>query len=218
MPEIVVVGGGGHAKGIISLLKRFPSYRLLGYTDLRDQGDILGIHYLGNDSQLAVIQKKYRGCLAVIGVGGVTISKVRNGIKQKLELLGYKLPAIISPTAVIGEEVLIGNGTVVFDGVVVNTGTRIGECVILNTHCTIDHDCVIGDFSHIAPGATLCGGVRVGQNSILSSGSIVIQYKTIGESCLVGAGATVVDDCCEPGLYLGTPARRKQDAAELVSR
>ena len=33
LDEIVVVGGGGHAKVVISILRKLESYRILGYTD-----------------------------------------------------------------------------------------------------------------------------------------------------------------------------------------
>ena len=61
----------------------------------------------------------------------------------------------------------IGEGTVIMAGVIIQPGVRIGKHVILNTGCTIDHDCVIEDYAHIAPGAHLCGNVRVGEGALV---------------------------------------------------
>ena len=33
MDAIVVIGGGGHAKVVISILRKLKRYRILGYTD-----------------------------------------------------------------------------------------------------------------------------------------------------------------------------------------
>jgi UDP-perosamine 4-acetyltransferase len=55
MEKIVVVGGGGHAKVLISILKKNADFEILGYTDLKDNGCILGIKYLGDDSVLTSI-------------------------------------------------------------------------------------------------------------------------------------------------------------------
>lgn len=207
MEKIVVIGGGGHAKSVIGIIKRLKKYELLGYVDHSDNGEILGVKYLGKDDMLTDIKKKHSNCQAVIGIGAVQVSEKRKTLIGKLRQMNFKLPVIVSPEAVINEDVSLGDGTVVHDGAVVNVGTTIGEGCIINTHASIDHDCTIADFAHIAPGATLSGGVVVEEGSIISVGANIIQYKKVARGCLVGAGATVVEDCLDPGVYLGTPAR-----------
>lgn len=207
--KVIVIGGGGHAKVVISILKKLSPFSILGYLDVADKGKILGVKYFGNDSILKDIRKKNQRCAAVIGVGNVSLSHPRKDIYKRLKDLQFELPAIISPQAIVNEDVRMGEGTVVMDGAVINSGTTIGQAAIINTHSSIDHDCVIGDFVHIAPGVVLSGGVKIGKNCLVSCGSQVIQSVTIGDNCLIGAGATVVENCIEPGVYLGTPAKRK---------
>jgi acetyltransferase-like isoleucine patch superfamily enzyme len=48
----------------------------------------------------------------------------------------------------------------------------------------------------------------VGSFSMIGAGATVIQGRKIVAGCVVGAGATVVSDLAEPGVYAGTPARR----------
>jgi len=208
MHDIVIIGGGGHAKVLISILKKLGSYRLLGYTDIQNKGELLGIKYLGDDTVLERLIKKNRSLAAALGLGTVAVDDKRPRILENLEYLGFALPAVISPQAVINEDVVIGSATVIFDGAIVNSGTKIGKAVILNTKSSVDHDCEIEDFVHIAPGATLSGGVKVGKNSLIGTGANVIQYKRIGENCVVGAGSTIIDDITEPGTYVGNPAKR----------
>jgi sugar O-acyltransferase (sialic acid O-acetyltransferase NeuD family) len=208
MNKIIVVGGGGHAKVLMSVIKKLNIYDILGYTDINDNGNLLNFKYLGNDSVLENIIKENPGCCAALGIGTVKINDKRKNIKENLEKLGFILPPIISPFAVVNEGVSVGSGTVIYDGVVVNTGTTIGEGVILNTRCSIDHDCGIGNYVHIAPGVTLSGGITVGDNCFLGTGSCVIHSTRITNNCVIGAGAAVVKDCNEEGTYLGVPARR----------
>ncbi len=209
MEKIIVIGGGGHAKSVISVIKKMGRFQILGYIDLSDKGPILGVGYLGDDRQLASIKNRYPDCQAAIGIGYVELSSKREGIQQQLSALGFELPVLISPTAVINEDVRIGRGTVIHDGVIINVDSVIGECVILNTKSSIDHDCRIGNFVHIAPGATLNGGVIIGKNSIIGTGSTIIQYKSVCDNCVIGAGAIVVEDCQNSGIYLGIPAEMK---------
>ena len=208
MDKIVVVGGGGHAKVLISILKKMKAYEIIGYTDIKNKGNILDVSYLGNDDILSELIKRQKHCSAAIGVGSVNLSEERKRIKNLVESLGFDLPAIVSPNAILNEDVSIGKATVVFDGVVVNSGTRIGECSIINTNSTVEHDCEIGDYVHIAPGATLSGGVKVGNNSFIGTGANIIQSKSICENCFIGAGSTVVENCLTRGTYAGIPAKK----------
>lgn len=203
--NIFIVGGGGHAKSVISVAKRCKAFKVVGYTDVRDQGKILGVPWIGTDQDWKAIQKKYK-CGAVIGIGTINVSDKRQKLAQQLKTAGLELPVIVSPTAIINDDVKIGQGTAIFDGVIVNSGSRIGEGCILNTGCIVDHDCVIGDFVHLAPGTVLSGGVKVGNNCLLGTASKVIQYRAIHSDCLVGAGAVVTKDIEKPGTYVGVPA------------
>ena len=207
--KVIVIGGGGHAKVIISILKKIKRFNTIGYLDTADKGRILGVKYLGDDKRLGEIKNRYGRCAAVIGIGTVAISDKRHKIKEKLESLGYALPAVVSPDAVVNEDVEIGEGAVIHDGAVINSGSCIGVCAIINTGSSVDHDCWIGDFVHIAPGAVLCGGVRVGDNSLIGAGATVIPYKKICRDSLIGAGAVVINDCDAPGVYMGIPAKKR---------
>jgi UDP-perosamine 4-acetyltransferase len=202
-----VLGGGGHAKVVITVLKR-SGYDILGYTDAADRGAILSVPYLGTDARLAGVLLDHPRCGAVVGVGKIDVSPRRSAIQSEAVALGFEFPPIVSPHAVINEGVRLGAGTVVMDGVVVNSGTEVGQACILNTNSSVDHDCRIGRNVHVAPGATLSGGVTVGDDCMIGTGSTIIQGLKVCADCLVGAGATVVTDLTEPGTYVGTPARR----------
>ena len=183
-------------------------YEIAGYTDPRDKGAILGVRYLGDDGILPELIRGHARCKAVIGVGKIDASGLRIALQTEIKELGFDFPSIVSPHAVINEEVILGPGSVVFDGVVINSGTKTGGACILNTNCTVEHDCRIGDNVHIAPGVTLSGGVTIGDNCMIGTGANIIQSVTIGDNCLIGAGSTVVKDITTPGTYVGNPARR----------
>jgi sugar O-acyltransferase (sialic acid O-acetyltransferase NeuD family) len=208
MDKIVIISGGGNSKVLITILKRLSKYDIVGYTDLKDNGSILGIKYIGDDSVLQNVLSEYVNCSAAIGMGMVDTSLKRKMLIEKIMKLGFKFPAIISNRAIIGEEISLGMGSLVFDGVVINSGTSIGKFCLLNTNSTIEHDCKIGNFTHISPAATLGGGVVVGENSLIGLGASIIQSKIIVNNCLIGAGAVVNKDCEVPGTYIGVPARR----------
>jgi acetyltransferase EpsM len=49
-----------------------------------------------------------------------------------------------------------------------------GNHAILNTNCSIDHDCEIGDFVHLAPNIALAGDVA-GEGTQVGIGACVIK-------------------------------------------
>lgn len=207
MNRIVIIGGGGHAKVLISNLKKLNSYEIVGYTDFADMGTILNIKYLSNDEILKELNDDHVH-YAAIGVGSITTSDIREKIYKNALNLGYEFPTIISRSAIVNEHIEIGEATMAFDGVVINSGSKIGKGVILNTNSTIEHDCKIDDFAHIAPGVTLSGGVSVGKYAMIGVGSSIVQGVKIGKRVLIGAGSVVTKDILESGTYVGCPARR----------
>lgn len=205
--KIIIIGGGGHAKVIISIIKKIKLYTILGYTDIKDRGHILGVKYLGTDSKLEKIIIQHPVCSAVIGVGKIDLDNKRQSIKQKLIDLKFILPTIISPTAIINEDVIIGSGTVVFDQSVINSGTKIGQMAIINTNCVVEHDCSLDDDVFIGPNSTICGGVFIHKNSFIGAGATIIPNLNITENCLIGAGSVIINNLNIPGTYVGVPGK-----------
>lgn len=207
---IVIIGGGGHAKVLISVLKKLKDFRIVGYTDIMDRGEILGVAYLGNDFSLRKPSGNGCAAYAAIGIGKTEKPDGRKRIISNLKKIGFRLPSIVSSDAIVNECVEIGAATVVFDGVVVNSGSLIGNAVILNTNSTVEHDCTIGDFTHIAPGVTLSGGVEIGENSFVGAGSTIIHGIKVAKNCIIGAGSTIIKDIRDSGRYVGNPVRKIQ--------
>jgi len=208
MDAIVVVGGGGHAKVVISILRKLNRYRILGYTDLKDNGAVAGVPYLGSDRELAALAARSNNLNAVLALGQVGLGEQRYELWTRLHSTVLSFPLIVSPHAVVNEGVSGGEGAVVMDGAVINSGASVGRGAIVNTNSTIEHDVALDDWVHVAPGATISGGVMVGRFSMIGAGATVIEGIRIAAGCIVGAGATVVHDLTEPGVYVGTPACR----------
>ena len=118
-------------------------------------------------------------------------------------------PILVHPNAVIAKNTVIGDGTVIMAGTVINPGAKIGRGCIINTCSSVDHDCVIGDFVHIAVGSHLSGTVKVGDATWIGAGATVSNNVSICGRCMIGAGAVVVDDITESGTYMGVPAVKK---------
>lgn len=119
---------------------------------------------------------------------------------------------VIHPKAVLTERCQLSFGIIAMAGVVVNPGARIGHNVVLNTSCSVDHDCIIADHAHLCPGVHLGGNVEVGELTMVGTGASVIPGVRIGRACEIGAGAVVTCDIPDNSLAIGVPAKVVSEA------
>jgi len=198
MEKIVLMGGGGHAKVVIDAIKCKGEYEIYGVVDpkLKKGDSVMGAKVMGGDEMLETIFKTgIKNAFVTIGsIGNERSVGARISATDLLKKIGFSLPVIIHPKAVIAGDVSLGEGTFVAAGAVINPGTKVGRSAIINTNSSIDHDCIIGDFVHVAPGATLSGGVRVGNETHIGTGANITQGVTIGQESLVKAGTLVSRD------------------------
>jgi len=187
MEEIVLIGFGGHAKSVADCIERSGKFCIVGYTDIEEQNS--KYNYLGDDENFQTIfDSGIKN--AVIGIGYLGKNNVRNVIYKKLKSIGFNLPVIIDPSAIVSETVQLGEGTFIGKGAIINTEAKIGKCCIINTKALVEHECCVADFSHIAVGAVLCGQVIVGKNAFIGANSTVIQNRNINDYEIVPAGYT----------------------------
>lgn len=127
---------------------------------------------------------------------------------SELRSAGAELVTLVHPSATVSRHARVGEGAVLCAGVVVSACAEIGVGSILNTGCSVDHDCVLASGVHISPGAHLAGGVKVGSCSWIGIGASVRQLVSIGENVVVGAGAAVINDVPDGFVVAGVPAKR----------
>ena len=201
MKKIVIIGASGHGKVAADIALK------CGYTDIVFLDDNISIKNCGRHSVVGSNDRveDINGDV-IVAIGN---SAARRRIQESIE--EERLAVLIHPDAVVAEDVTIGSGTVVMAGTVINPGSMIGRGCIINTCASVDHDCKLGDYVHVALGAHLAGSVEVGDETWIGAGATVSNNIEICGRCMIGAGAVVVKDIEEAATYLGVPARQKQE-------
>lgn len=200
MPEqIIIIGAGGHAKVIADIIHRSGD-SVAGYLDDKDPAKLPEYHILGKVADAEAYAQKGYAFLCAIGDNAT-----RQSVTARYALRWH---TAVHPSAVIAEDVVIGEGTVVMAGAIVNSGSRIGRHAIVNTAASVDHDNLLGDYVHLSPGVHLAGRVSVGEGTWIGVGACVINDLYICDGCVIGAGAAVVRDIDERGVYVGVPAKK----------
>lgn len=192
-PRIVIYGAGGHGKVVADVVEKQGIYELVGFVDDARKDKVFGIPVVGTCADL----ESLRGRGIEFAVSAVGDAEVREMTDNRLLAAGFTLCAAIHPSAQIARGARIGEGSVVMPGAVVGPDVVLGRSCIINTCSSVDHDCVLGSYVHVAPGAHLCGEVHVGSHALVGAGATALPGTRIGEKVTVAAGAVVA----------GSPAR-----------
>jgi sugar O-acyltransferase (sialic acid O-acetyltransferase NeuD family) len=199
MPDVYVLGCGGHAKVVVQTLRAL-GYGIAAVFDddtFKCGKELLGIPVSGTTQCMA----DRPGVPAVIAIGD---NAARRSIAARYDADWL---TIVHPRAYVDPSAQLGPGTVVFAGAVVQAASRIGNHVIVNTSASVDHDCVIEDHVHIAPGVRLAGAVTIGSGTFVGLGAVVLPERRVGANSVVGAGAVVTRDLSDGVTAVGVPAR-----------
>jgi len=193
MNNYVIYGAGGHAKVVADAIFSTGD-NVYTFVYKQQSGYLLNIEL--NKSLENIVNPK-----SIIAIGD---NNVRMRVSSESK---FPFGIVIHPSSVISKTSKILDGSMILHSSIVQTHCKIGLHVIVNTKASIDHDCIIEDFVHIAPGAILCGNVQVGKGSLIGAGAVVLPKIKIGKFCLVGAGSIVTKNVPDYSVVAGNPAR-----------
>ena len=204
--KILLIGGGGHCKSVLDSILKSKEYSEIGIIDKTENigCGILEIPIIGCDDDLSELYHAgYH--YAFVTVGSIGNPYLRIELYKLLEKIGFEIPNIIDMTAIVSNYVKMGRGIFIGKNAVINVGTYIKDGSIINTASTIEHDCIIDKFCHIAPGAVLCGEVKIGENTHIGAGSVIKQQVKIGSNTIIGMGSVVLKDIGDNLKACGNP-------------
>ena len=212
MNRIVIVGAGGFGREVLTLIRDIneatpPTWGFVGFlaAEAPDPGMMRRIDapYLGSDTDEQVLAGLH-GCHVVVAIGA---GSIRRDVTARMLRAGLVPATLVHPSAVIGEDVELGEGTVVCAGSILTTNIRLGTGVAVDRSVNVGHDCVIGDFVTLAPGSVLSGNVTLRDEAYMGTNSCTIQGVSVGRATTVGAGAVVTRDIGAGLTAVGAPAK-----------
>lgn len=208
LPKIVIIGGGGHAKVVIELIRSRNEYEIVGILDpqLERGTRVLDVEVLGSDAQLdELLAQGVQN--AAVGLGSWGDNSIHGRIFKNLKDKGYHVPALIHQHAIVSNHVAIGEGSQIMAGAVIQPNTVIGSNTVINTGSIIEHDCRIGDGVYTGSRVACSGFVTIGNDCFIGSGVTIIPQIKISKFSFIAAGAVVVSDIEEAQKVRGVPAK-----------
>lgn len=148
----------------------------------------------------------------LVAIGFSAVNRARADIYARCKERGYELISYVNSRATAWGDIEMGDNCFVFEENVIQPNVRIGNNVVLWSGNHVGHDSEIGDHCFIASHVVISGNVRIGPYSFLGVNATVRDGVTIAPHCVIGAGALVMRDTEEGGVYAvrGTEALEKK--------
>lgn len=112
----------------------------------------------------------------------------------------------------------LGSGTTIGTSVFIESGSRVGQDVVVSNHSLVAVDARVGDDATVGKHATVASGAQIGNRSSVDFRSAVGQDASIGEDSLVGANSSVGErstmgsrSCIVDGAHVGKDVRVGDD-------
>lgn len=206
MKNLILIGGGGHAKACLDVVLTTKIFNVIGYIDIKKSSS-LSLNYLGNDNEI----HNYKDTSEfLITIGYVGVTNARKKFIDNLDFNNLKLAKIISPFSIVSKAASIGEGTIIMHGCIIQSDVNISKNCIINDGCIIEHDCIIEENCHISTNCTINGNVFVGKNSFIGSSSVIKNNLKIGDNCLIGQCSNVLINVKKNTKVFGNPAKEKK--------
>ncbi|HAR35252.1 MAG TPA: UDP-3-O-(3-hydroxymyristoyl)glucosamine N-acyltransferase [Desulfobacter sp.] len=143
-------------------------------------------------------------------VSGITLLYSDNPKLAFFKIVAHLMPAeplkeFIHPSAVIGDDCIIGDGTCIEAHVSIGQGCTIGNHVHIMANTVIGKQCRIDDACRISPNVTLADKTRIGRQSIIHPNSVIgsdgfgFVQEGHAHAKLLHTGCVHIGDCCEIG-------------------
>lgn len=211
MQDLIVVGGGEHARVVMEIaISRPDEFNLIGFVD-RNPCDQTSLYFdelprLGDDSIIA----NYPNAKLVLGVGSCRVEPRRQQIVERIDRNPDRWATLIHPRAYVSPRATVRAGAVIMANASVQTLAHIGLHCIVNTGAIIEHDVSLCDYSHAAPNSAIGGGAIIGSNCFIGLGASIRDHIWIGKESMVGMGAVVTQKSPEYSYLVGCPAEQSR--------
>ncbi|ESK56749.1 acetyltransferase [Acinetobacter tjernbergiae] len=202
MNKLIIIGAGGMGREVAWLARRC-NRKIVGFLDdtIEKQNLVFNeVPVLG----LVESYEKYLDCDFILGIGNPRArEKIINNVLKKVK----NFATLVDPTALIGENVNLGEGVIIGAGSILTLDIKVGNHVIININTTISHDVIIKDYVTIAPNVALSGNIEVGKLVEIGTNAAVREKLHINNGAMIGMGAVVTKDISNNKIVIGNPAK-----------
>jgi len=146
------------------------------------------------------------------------MNKVRAEKYHQVKRCGYELVSYVSSRCSFLTDHPVGDNCLILEDNTIQPFVKIGNNVTLWSGNHIGHDVVIEDHCFLASQIVVSGYVRIQPYCFIGVNATLRNSITIAAETLIGAGAVIMKDTVEKGVYLPQRAelfKKRSDEIEL---
>jgi sugar O-acyltransferase (sialic acid O-acetyltransferase NeuD family) len=210
LPGLVIIGAGGFGREMVAWARQSAQYQrdwvLKGLID--DNPNAL----VGMNCALPLLGsvRDHEPQEDEVFICALGVPAIKRRCTELLLARGARFTQVIHRTAVLGDNVELGDGVVMCPFSVASANNRLGLGVVLNLHASVDHDASVDDWSQINCHCDLTASVQIGKEVFLGRSVAIIPGVRVGDGAYIGAGAVVLRNVPPGAKVFGVPARRKE--------
>lgn len=209
MRRLAFIGAGLFGQQALEIAKLQGTYDCIGfYDDFSIEHSHEGLPILGktdqvyDDFQNNVFEELF------IAIGYKHLKKKQ---EQFQRFSSIPFATLIHPTATIEESAVLAGGNLIYAKSYVGPRCVLELGSVLNVMSYLTHDITLGTCSFTSGGINIGGFTHIGQRCFLGLSTTVNDHITICDDVFLGSGAVVHRSIEEPGVYVGTPAKKIRD-------
>jgi len=143
-------------------------------------------------------------CDAFVAVGYTEMNKIREKLYNACKVKGYTMANYISSHCTFLTQIPTGDNCFILEDNTIQPYVKIGNDVVLWSGNHIGHDVTIEDHNFITSHVVVSGFVTIKRNCFIGVNATLRDSITIAPETLIAAGAIIMKDTEEKGVYLAT--------------
>ena len=217
MASVVIFGAGDIAKLAHFYFSRDSEHRVVGFTvdaEFRRETTLEGVPLVDFET----VERDFPPgeCQMFVAVSYAEMNQLRARKYAEAKARGYSLASYVSSRCTNLAEHSFGDNCFILEDNTIQPFVRVGSNVTLWSGNHIGHDSVIEDHVFVSSHVVISGHVRVGAYSFLGVNATIRNGIAIAPHSLIGAGAVVMADTEEHGVYVQRPAQRLDKKSDQI--
>ena len=219
MAQVVIFGAGDIGRLACVYLTRDSEHEVVAFAvdaGFRRVDQLLGLPVLEFEDACRRFPPDTHEMFVALSYGHM--NRDRAGKYHTIKQRGYRLVSYVSSRCTFLSDEPVGDNCFILEDNTIQPFVKIGSNVTLWSGNHIGHDSVIGDHCFLTSHVVVSGNVRVGAYSFIGVNATLRNSITLAPATLVGAGAVIMKDTIEKGVYLPQRAElfaKRSDEIEL---
>lgn len=152
--SLLIVGAGSFATEVEEIA-RLSGYDNISFLDDNPNSSRCN-PVVGRLCDIGKLRSEYSSAIVAFGDNNMRLKYTKNLIS-----CGYDIPVLIHPNAYVSPDAHVDKGCIIRTNAVVSRYVHLQMACIVNAMACIDHDCIIGEGTHILIGAVVRNKIKV---------------------------------------------------------